>query len=72
MITYVVVRFTYYLQGSSGEGKRTLIKTLNAGVGFSERKSVLLPQMSVILTCISRINEPISGMFVLISMHLSW
>ena len=40
--------------------------TLNAGIGFTERKSLLLSQISVILTCISQINEPIPGMFVLI------
>ena len=46
-----------------------LLNTLNAGIGFTVRTSVLLSQISVILICISQINEPIPGMFVLIWMH---
>ena len=46
--------------------------TLNAGIGFIERKSVFLSHVSVNLTCILRINEPIPGMFVLIWMYFSW
>ena len=38
----------------------------NAALVFTEQKfSSLLSQISEILTCISRINEPIPGMFVL-------
>ena len=48
------------------------VNTLNAGIGFTKRKSVFLSQFLVILTCILRINEPIPGMFVLIWMHFSY
>ena len=51
---------------------RASFNTLNAGIGFTERKSVLLAIISVILTCISWINEPIPGMFVLTWIHFWW
>ena len=35
-------------------------------------KVIFLSQISDILMCISRINEPIPGMFALIWMHFSW
>ena len=37
--------------------------TYHTGIGLTEQ--CLLSQISEILTCISRINEPIPGMFVL-------
>ena len=43
--------------------------TLNAGIGITERKSILLLQF---LKCISRINEPMPRIFVLIWMYFSW
>ena len=42
------------------------INTYHAGIGFTEHKMCLLSQISDILMSISRINEPIPGMFVLI------
>ena len=45
----------------------------HAGIGFTEQNLVcFLTYISEILSAISRISAPITGMFVLISMHFSW
>ena len=48
----------------------TLFKHFNAGIGFTEPKPVLLSQISVFLTCILRINEPISRLYTYLNAFL--
>ena len=48
-----------------------IINTYHAGFGFSEQNCVCFLTFSEILTAISRTNEPIPGMFVLIWMHFT-
>ena len=45
---------------------RNVVNTLNVGIGFTEQKCSYFLTFLKILTAISRINEPIPGMFVLI------
>ena len=48
-----------------------VISAIEGVIGL-QSKVFLLSQISEIWMCISRINKPIPGMFVLIWMHFSW
>ena len=45
--------------------------TENCYIGFTEQKNMFVSQISEFLKSISRINEPIPGMFGLFWMHYS-